>query len=59
MAAATVRGGVRTASGLMADEAMTHDAAEARSWEEEWETDGGAASAAGAAIGILSSALRK
>ncbi|SED75843.1 DUF5994 family protein [Streptomyces sp. KS_5] len=57
MAAATVPGGIRTASGLMADEAMSHDAAEARSREEEWETDGGAASAAGASIGILSSAL--
>jgi uncharacterized protein DUF5994 len=51
MAAATVPGGIRTASGLMADQAITHDAAEARSREEEWETDGGAASAAGAASG--------
>lgn len=51
MAAATVPGGIRTASGLMADEAMSHDAAEARSREEEWETDGGAASAAGTASG--------
>lgn len=58
MAAATVPGGIRTASGLMADEVMSHDAAEARSREEERETDGGAASAAGAAIGLLSSALR-
>ncbi|MFF4520384.1 DUF5994 family protein [Streptomyces bluensis] len=31
MAAATVPGGIRTASGLMADEAMSLDAAEARS----------------------------
>jgi len=53
MAAATVPGGIRTASGLMADEAMSHDAAETRSREEEWETDGGAAT------GILSSALRR
>ncbi|WP_149826432.1 DUF5994 family protein [Streptomyces tailanensis] len=59
MAAATVPGGIRTASGLMADEAIGHDAAEARSREGERETDGGAASAAGAAIGILSSALRR
>ncbi len=59
MAAATVPGGIRTASGLMADEVMSHDAAEARSREEERETDGGAASAAGAAIGLLSSALRR
>lgn len=59
MAAATVPGGIRTASGLMADEAIGHDAAEARSREEERKTDGGAASAAGAAIGILSSALRR
>jgi hypothetical protein len=51
MAAATVPGGIRTASGLMADEAMSHDEAEARSREEEWETDGGAASAAGTASG--------
>ncbi|MDO0914872.1 DUF5994 family protein [Streptomyces sp. DT2A-34] len=42
MAAATVPGGIRTASGLMADEAIGHDAAEARSREEEWGTDGGA-----------------
>jgi hypothetical protein len=34
MAAATMPGGIRTASGLMADEAMSHDAAEARSREE-------------------------
>lgn len=33
MAAATVPGGSRTSSGLMADEAMSHDAAEARSRE--------------------------
>jgi hypothetical protein len=59
MAAVTVPGGNRTASGLMADEAMSHDAAEARSREEEGETDGGAASAAGAVIGTLSSALRR
>jgi hypothetical protein len=45
MAAATVPGGIRTASGLMADEAISHNAAEARIREEEWETDGGAASA--------------
>ncbi|MBX9392932.1 hypothetical protein K4749_04860 [Streptomyces sp. TRM72054] len=51
MAAATVPGGIRTASGLMADEAMSHDAAETRGREEEWETDGGAASAAAAASG--------
>jgi hypothetical protein len=56
MAVATVPGGIRTASGLMAHEAIRHDAAEARSREEEWETDGGAASAGGAATGILSSA---
>jgi hypothetical protein len=59
MAAATVPGGIRTASGLMADEAMGHDAAEARSREEEWETDSGAAAAAGAVIGTLSSAQRR
>ncbi|MEU9350162.1 DUF5994 family protein [Streptomyces griseoloalbus] len=59
MAAATVPGGFGTASGLMADEATSHDAAEARSREEEWETDGGAASAAGAATGTLTSAPRR
>ncbi|MFF5018639.1 DUF5994 family protein [Streptomyces sp. NPDC001165] len=59
MAAATVSRGIRTASGLMADEAISHDAAEAQSREEEWETDGGAASTAGAAIGILSPARRR
>lgn len=59
MAAATVPGGIRTASGLMADEATSHDAAEARSREEEWETDGGAALAAGATTRISSSALRR
>ncbi|MFJ8079255.1 DUF5994 family protein [Streptomyces sp. NPDC096205] len=53
MAAATVPGGIRTASGLMAHEAMTHDAADARSREDEWETDGGAAT------GILSSAVKR
>ncbi|WP_330459022.1 DUF5994 family protein [Streptomyces sp. NBC_00820] len=52
MAAAAVPGGIRTASGLMADEAMSHDATEARNRDEEWETDGGAASAAGTSIGI-------
>jgi hypothetical protein len=59
MAAATVPGGIRTASGLMAHEAMTHDAADARNREEEWETDSGAASAADAAVGILSSAVKR
>ncbi|MFF5536977.1 DUF5994 family protein [Streptomyces cinerochromogenes] len=59
MAAATVPRGIRTASGLMADEAISHDATDARSREEEWETDGGAASTAGAAIGIFTSALRR
>jgi hypothetical protein len=53
MAAATLPGGIRTASGLMADEAISHDAAETQSREEEWETDGGAA------IGIFSSAMRR
>ncbi|WP_369175396.1 DUF5994 family protein [Streptomyces sp. R28] len=51
MAAATVPGGARTAGDLMADEAIGHDAAETRSQEEEWETDGGAASAGGARSG--------
>ncbi|MFF3911814.1 DUF5994 family protein [Streptomyces sp. NPDC001848] len=55
MAAAAVPGSLRTASGLMADEAMRCDAAEIRSREEEWETDGGAASTAGR----LSSAPRR
>lgn len=55
MAAATSPGGIRTAGGLMADEAISQDAAEAHSREEKWETDGGAASADGAAIGSRSS----
>ncbi|MFE0332419.1 DUF5994 family protein, partial [Streptomyces sp. NPDC058960] len=55
MAAAAVPGSLCTASGLMADEAMSRDAAEVRSREEGWETDGGAASAAG----LLSSVPRK
>ncbi|MFH9733946.1 hypothetical protein [Streptomyces sp. NPDC017260] len=38
-------GGIRTASGLTAYEVISYDTAEARSWEEEWQTDGGAASA--------------
>ncbi|MCX5262551.1 DUF5994 family protein [Streptomyces sp. NBC_00199] len=59
MTAATSPGGIRTAGGLMADEAISQDAAEAHSREEDWETDGGAASADGAAIGISSSAPRK
>ncbi|MDQ0992114.1 DUF5994 family protein [Streptomyces sp. V3I7] len=59
MAAAAVPGGIRTASGLMADEAMSHDAAEARNRDEERETDGGAASAAGTSTGTSSSALRR
>ncbi|AOR36751.1 hypothetical protein BFF78_41985 [Streptomyces fodineus] len=55
MAAAAVPGSLCTASGLMADEAMSRNAAEVRSREEEWETDGGAASAAG----LLSSSPRR
>ena len=46
MTAAAVPGCLLTASALMADEAMSHDATKARNREEEWETDGGAASAA-------------
>ncbi|WP_175408573.1 DUF5994 family protein [Streptomyces sp. TRM64462] len=57
MAAAAAPGNSRTASGLLADEAMSHDATDARNLEEEWETEGGAASAAGSASG-LSSARR-
>jgi hypothetical protein len=53
MAAATVPGGIRTASDLMAQETTTHDAAGAWSREEEWETDGGAAT------GIPSSAVKR
>ncbi|MEU7054726.1 DUF5994 family protein [Streptomyces sp. NPDC046197] len=55
MAAAAVPGSLRTAGGLMADEAMSRDAAEVRSREEEWETDGGPPPAAG----LLSSAPRR
>ncbi|MFF9767849.1 DUF5994 family protein [Streptomyces sp. NPDC014636] len=58
MSAATVSRGIRTASGLMADEAISHDATDAQSREEVcreevWETDGGAAT------GISSSAPRR
>ncbi|WP_030816403.1 DUF5994 family protein [Streptomyces sp. NRRL F-2799] len=59
MAAATVPQGLRTASGLMADEAISHDTTDTQSREEEWETDGGAASTAGPAIGIFTSAPRR
>ncbi|MFF7965491.1 DUF5994 family protein [Streptomyces sp. NPDC007903] len=59
MAAAIVPPGLRTASGLMADEALSHDTADTQGREEEWETDGGAASTAGAAIGISTSTLRR
>lgn len=38
--------GIRTANGLTAYEAISHDTAEVRSREEEWQNDGGAASAA-------------
>jgi hypothetical protein len=48
-----VKARIRTASGLMADEAIGHDAMDAQSREEEWETDGGAA------VGIFSSALMR
>ncbi|MDO0926555.1 DUF5994 family protein [Streptomyces sp. TG1A-8] len=58
MAAATVPRGIRTAGGLMADEAISHDATGTQIREEEGETDGGAASTAGAATGVLRSALR-
>ena len=54
MAAAAVPS-LRTASAVMADEAMSRDAAEVRSREVEWETGGGAASAAG----LLSSVPRR
>lgn len=59
MAAAAIPGGIRTASGLMAEEAMSHDPTDARNVEEEWETDGGATSASGAAFGPLASARRR
>lgn len=59
MAAATVPPGLRTASGLMADEAIRHDMTDTQGREEEWETDGGAASTAGAATGISTSTLRR
>lgn len=58
-AAATSPGGVRTAGALIADEAAIHNAAQTQSREEEWETDGGAASAGGAAIAVSRSAPRR
>ncbi|MEU3304541.1 DUF5994 family protein [Streptomyces sp. NPDC006678] len=45
MSAAATPGGLLTASGLMAGEDTTRDATETLSREEEWETDGGHASA--------------
>ncbi|KUN40347.1 hypothetical protein AQJ30_06690 [Streptomyces longwoodensis] len=42
MAAASVPRGLRTASSLTADEAISYDATHAQSQEEEWDTDGGA-----------------
>lgn len=41
-----------TASGLMTSEDTTHDAREMLNREEEWETDGGAASATGVPIEV-------
>lgn len=53
MLAAATPGGILAASGLMASEDTTRDASESLSREEEWETDGGAASAAaGNPIGL-------
>jgi len=46
MSAAAVPGELRTAGDLMASEDTTRDAKETLNREEEWETDGGAASAA-------------
>jgi hypothetical protein len=58
MSAAATPEGLLTASGLMASEDTTRDAKETLSREEEWETDGGAASAAAGnpnPTGLLSS----
>ncbi|UQA93645.1 DUF5994 family protein [Streptomyces halobius] len=56
MSAAAAPGGLRTASALMASEDTTRHAQQALWREEEWETDGGAASAPGNAAELLTSA---
>ncbi|MBA4863960.1 hypothetical protein H1V43_21895 [Streptomyces sp. PSKA54] len=56
MSAAATPGALLTASSLMASEDTTRDARDALSGEEEWETDGGAASAAGNPVGLLNTA---
>ncbi|GAB7032477.1 DUF5994 family protein [Streptomyces sp. NPDC021749] len=59
MSAAATPGGHCTASALMASEGTAHDAREALGQEEEWETEGGAASATGNPAGPLTSAREK
>ncbi|MER8083613.1 DUF5994 family protein [Streptomyces sp. NPDC058316] len=59
MSAAATPGGLLTASALMASEDATRDARETLWQEEEWETEGGAASAAGNPTGLLTSARGK
>ncbi|WP_407287067.1 DUF5994 family protein [Streptomyces sp. BP-8] len=56
MSAAATPGGLCTASALMTSEDTAHDAQEALWQEEEWETDGGAASATGNPAELLTSA---
>ncbi|MET7715524.1 DUF5994 family protein [Streptomyces sp. NPDC005407] len=60
MAAAATPGSFRTAGRLMADEAIARGATDARSREEEWETDGGAGSggAGSSPLGIPSGLQR-
>jgi len=55
MSAAATPGGLVSASGLRASE-DTRDASEARSREEEWETEGGAASEVRNPVGLPASA---
>lgn len=59
MSAAATPGGLLTASALMASEDATRDARETLRQEEGWETEGGAASAAGNPTGLLTSARGK
>ncbi|MFI6105959.1 DUF5994 family protein [Streptomyces sp. NPDC051310] len=56
MSATAAPGGVLTASKLMADEGSAREGTDARSREEDWETDGGAGSAGGSPVGLLDSA---
>lgn len=55
MSAAASPEGLITASGLIADEDSAREGADARSREEDWETDGGADAAGRSPVGLLGS----